>query len=88
MFFSFVALTYLYFGTILRRAAAASRQAAPRYIEAHFSQWLEGRGRQDVAQQDSISKKGSTGLHEVTRSKRNFSLLHMRNTISEAADNR
>jgi len=51
-----------------------------------LSQWLEGRGWRDVVQSDSKSNsKSSNVLHELARSKRNLSLFHMRNTISEAA---
>ena len=45
-----------------------------------------GVGGRDVAQPNSKSKKGSTGLHELTRSKSNFFFFNMRNIISEAAD--
>ena len=65
--------------------------AATRYLgwSTSVSGWREG--LRDVAQWGLLEFKVkvwiiSTGRHEVALSKRNFSLLYMPNTISEAAD--
>ena len=58
---SFVALSYHLPGTILCRAAATSRQAAPRYLGAHLSLSLSVAGGEGRARRGSTEFKVKEG---------------------------
>ena len=69
---------------------SAGSDTIPRWGSTPSVDWLERGGWRDVAQSNSKSEaksvSNSSVLHELKRSKRTFPLLHIRNTISEAAD--